>query len=279
VRNVTDIGPFTTSLTVVVPHFDCARFLGEAVSSVLDQEYRDLSVVVVDDASPAGDWLDALRPFASDERLTVLATSRNVGHYRIKNSLFPFIRSPYVGFQDADDVSHPQRFARQVRWLERGHADVVGCDFDCIDETGKVFARQRMVRRPNLWMRFGKSFTVMHPASVLRREVFEELHGFDGTATIAADTDFYLRAAYLFRLRNIRAALYRHRRWQGSLTARPDTGFGSPLRNAYAKAMRDRERARRAVRRRQDLLPLLRAQPNDVDVELRPVDLNGIRHR
>jgi glycosyltransferase involved in cell wall biosynthesis len=274
---VSDIGPFTAALTVVIPHFDSAQFLGTAVSSVLNQNYRDLSVLVVDDSSPTDEWKEALQPFSGDERLTVLATSRNVGHYRIKNTVFSLIRSPYVGFQDADDISHPQRFARQVRVLERGRADVVGCDFDCIDETGTPFERQRMVRNANLWMRFGKSFTVMHPASVLRREVLEQLHGFDGTATVAADTDFYLRAAYLFRIRNIRGALYQHRRWQGSLTARPDTGFGSPLRDDYAKAMRERERARRSVRHRRDLLPLLQASPNDMDVELALVQLRDNR--
>jgi glycosyltransferase involved in cell wall biosynthesis len=263
-------------LTVLIPHFDSARFLGMAVRSVLNQEFRDISVLVVDDASPRDDWIDALLPFRHDERLTVLRTEGNVGHYRIKNALLPHVRSRYVGFQDADDISHPRRFARQVRMLDRGRADVVGCDFECVDEAGTPYGRQRMVRNANLWMRAGKSFTVMHPASVVRREVLERLGGFDGTARVAADTDFYLRAAHLFRLRNVRGVLYRHRRWPGSLTARPDTGFGSPLRDAYARAMRERERTRRQVRsRRGNLLPLLQAPPNDIDVALEPVRLGS----
>lgn len=258
-------------LTVVLPHFGCARYLGASVASVLGQHLRDLALIVVDDASPSGAWIDALRPFAGDPRMTVLVASRNVGHYRIKNAALRLLRSPYVGFQDADDISHPERFGRQVRRLRRGRADIVGCGFERIDETGAVLSRRRMVRNGNLWMRLGKSFVTLHSTTVVRREVLERLGGFDGTARVAADSDFHLRAAHLYRIQNIRPVLYQYRLWPGSLTSSLETGFGSDVRRAYAEAMWQRERHRRLARSKEDLLPLLVAPPNDVDFDLHPI--------
>lgn len=260
-------------LTVILPHFNCPDFLGLAVGSVLQQQFQDLELIVVDDCSPDDRWMGALEPFAGDRRMTVLRTSDNVGHLRIKNAVLPFVRTPYVGFQDADDISLPGRFQHQVAMLDAGRADLVGCGIEHIDAAGVCVGRRRMVRNGNLWMRLGRSTVAHHPATVMRREVLDRLGGFDGTARLGADTDFHLRAAFLFRLRNVPRFLYQYRIWPESLTQAPATGFGSPAREAYVETMRQRERARRQARTTEELLPLLVAPPNDVEFALHPVPL------
>jgi glycosyltransferase involved in cell wall biosynthesis len=263
----------TPILTVILAHHDVPGYLGAAVASVLRQELRELRLVVVDDHSPGDEWREALRPWAGDARLEVFRTTRNVGHYRIKNRVLRGVESPYVGLQDADDESDPARFARQVELLERGRADVVGCGFRYVDEAGRVTRERRMPRNGGLWMRLGKKFVILHPTTVMRREVLERLNGFDGTARMAADSDFYLRAAHLYRIRNVPQVLYTYRVRPGSLMTDGDTGVGSPARQAYAAAMRERERARRRARSRDELLALLRAPDNDVEFDLEPVPL------
>jgi glycosyltransferase involved in cell wall biosynthesis len=263
----------TPPLTVILPHYDCAEYLAEAVASVLAQDFRDLALVVVDDRSPNDDWLSALRPFRDDLRLRVFATSCNVGWPRLKNKVLETVDSPYVGFQDADDVSLPERFRRQVRLLERDRAEIVGTAFEVVDAAGTVVRRRRMVRNGNLWRRVGKSFVTFHPTTVTRTEVLRRLGGFDGTTRIAADTDFHLRAAHLFRIRNLRAVLYRARARPDSLTGSPETGFGSAVRTAYADAMWRREQCRRKARDPAELSRLLAARANDVEFSLREVDI------
>jgi hypothetical protein len=259
------------ALTVVLAHYDCSRYLGAAVASVLNQDFTDLNLVVVDDCSPTDEWLGALRPFADDHRLLVRRASRNVGPLRIKNTVIGSTRSPYVGFQDADDISLPGRFRHQICLLAANRADLVGCSIEHIDATSQVIGRRRMVSNGNLWMRLGRSTVAHHASTVARRELFDRLGGFDGTARLGADTDFHLRAAYLFRIRNIRRFLYQYRIWPGSLTQAPTTGFGSQARVAYTETMREQERARRGASSREELLPLLVARPNDVEFTLEPV--------
>lgn len=275
VRGYTVEGAVTvdTPLAVILPHYDCDRYLGTAVASVLEQDFRDLTLIVVDDNSPGTGWREALRAFAADPRLVVYQSPRNVGPMRLDNAVLSTVRSRYVGFQDADDVSAPGRFRRQVSMLDAGRADIVGCHIEHIDEAGIPVGWRRMPRNGNLFMRLGRSTVMLHGSTVARREVFDRLGGYDASTRFGADTDFLLRASYLFRLRNVRHYLYRYRIWSGSLTQAPETGFGSQARDAYTREAAARERARRRARSRAELLPLLRVPTADVPVALRRVDL------
>ena len=151
----------------------------------------------------------------------------------------------------------------------------MGCGFRYVSADGEPLAEKRMVRRCNLWLALGKRFVSLHPTTVVRRELFDVLGGYDGTARVAADDDFIRRAARIYRVRNVPAVLYRYRRRPDSLTGAPETGHGSPVREAYRSAMLRREEERRRIRDRARLLASLRAPANDLEFELRPVDLGA----
>lgn len=262
-------------VTVLLTHYRCERFLAEAIASILGQEGVDLRLLLVDDASPDDGWLAVARELAGDPRLAVYQSTVNVGHYRLKNRLLAEVRSPFVALQDADDVSEPRRLSRQIAEMERTGAHVLGCGFAYIAEDGEVLGERRMVRRCGLWLRLGKRFVSLHPTTVVRREVFDALVGYDGTARFAADDDFILRAVRLFRVRNLPEVLYRYRQRPDSLTGSPDTGHGSAAREAYRRGMLERVAQRRRLRGRDALLASLKAPPNDVEFELRRIDLGA----
>lgn len=261
-------------VSVILPHYRCERFLAEAVGSILRQKEVDLELLVLDDASEDGRWLEAVRGFAGDPRLRVYQSSRNVGHYRLKNAAIARIRSPFIALQDADDASEPERLVRQLEALERTRAHIMGCSFRYVTEDGATLRERRMVRRCNFWLALGKRFVSLHPTTVMRREVFDVLGGYDGTARVVADDDFIRRAVHLFRVRNIPDVLYRYRQRPDSLTASPGTGYGSAMREAYREGMLRRQRERQRLRSREELLASLRAPANDVPFELRRIDLS-----
>lgn len=254
-------------ITVILPHFGCERYLFDAVSSILHQDVDELELKVIDDASPNDDWLHAIERLRGDPRLALYRTTHNVGPYRIKNRLVRATASPYIAFQDADDISHPARFRQQLHLMKQTNAQIVGCGFKYIAEDGRLVAKQRMARHVNLWMRFGRSFVALHPTTIVRSEVFETLGGFDGTTHFGADTDFFLRAAHLYRIRNVRAYLYDYRIRSNSLSTAQETGLHSQDRAHYVELMQERERQRRSLRGEALRLSLL-APPNDIDFDL-----------
>lgn len=102
--------------------------LGElttALNSILNQTWRNLEVLLIDDCSPDTDpaVLDELA--AQDERIRLIRMERNGGTYRARNAGLRAARGEYITGQDTDDWSHPQRLALQVQHLQ-GRPDLVG---------------------------------------------------------------------------------------------------------------------------------------------------------
>lgn len=102
--------------------------LGElttALNSILNQTWRNLEVLLIDDCSPDTDpaVLDALA--AQDDRIRLIRMERNGGTYRARNAGLRAARGEYITGQDTDDWSHPQRLALQVQHLH-GRPDLVG---------------------------------------------------------------------------------------------------------------------------------------------------------
>ena len=116
-KDIKDMRSARPTVSVIVPVYNCAAYLGEAVASVLDQSWRDLELIVIDDGS-TDDFPGAVQAYESDPRLVVvrqphggISAARNTGLRRVRGEM--------VGFLDADDL-WPSRdqLAEQVAFLE-----------------------------------------------------------------------------------------------------------------------------------------------------------------
>jgi glycosyltransferase involved in cell wall biosynthesis len=128
------------TVSVIVPAYKVRTTLREAVDSVLRQTFRDLEVVVIDDASPDG-CTEALVGL-DDPRLGIFRLRRNVGLAGARNAGLALSRAPFVALLDGDDVSAPHRIVRQLAAFE-GKPDLglVGCLFNRIDLQGRIVTR------------------------------------------------------------------------------------------------------------------------------------------
>jgi len=259
------------SVSVIIPHYRNEQFLFQAVESIARQEKVTVSLFVVDDCSGTNLWLKQLKQYRTDPRIHLYTTSKRVGPYRIKNAVLPLIETPFVSFQDADDVSHAHRIYEQLKVLKMKKADIVGTSFTIINSKGEELSRKKMVANANFWLKLGKSFVMLPPSITLFKRVLDALHGFDGTTMVAADTDFIYRAAYIAKMRNTANSYYYYRKHDNSLTMHPLTGIGSLLRNAYFKKILNREKIRKDTARKHLDRQMLIPPPNDVDFDLIPV--------
>jgi len=252
---------------VVVPHYNQSRFLGDSLRSILAQTYADFRLYLVDDCSTDDGWIKQIEPLRSDPRLVVFKTSKNVGCHRIKAKLIPQLSERFIASQDADDISHPLRLAKQMSALESGAADVIGCNAILIDADGNRQGVKKFPRIPYPWWLLGKSHIVLNPTSVVRRSVFDEIGSFDGTTSIGADTDFFHRAIRVFKVRNVPEPLYSYRQHSSSLTGSITTGIGSKTRKEYVESMTQRQKSLPLFPRKSQLRP----KPIDIPFELRSV--------
>jgi glycosyltransferase EpsE len=166
-------------VTVVMGAYNCAATLDEALQSLVDQTYAEWDLVVCDDASTDGTherllhWRDLL----GDGRVTVLRNPVNAKLAATLNRCLAHATGPLVARMDGDDVCVPDRFERQVRYLQT-HADVdlVGTAMRRFDVAGLADVVSPPPA-PDRWsLRTGVPFC--HATIVARREVFDAVGGY-----------------------------------------------------------------------------------------------------
>jgi glycosyltransferase involved in cell wall biosynthesis len=210
-------------LTVLMPVYNGATYVADAISSVLGQTFTDFELLLIDDGS-TDESLDVIRGFR-DPRIRVERQLHNRGLIETLNSGLQLARGALLARMDADDLSHPQRFAVQVDYL-RAHSDVAGvsCAFDMIDACGVPLANDLGRFRPTeplalRWaLHFGCFFT--HSGAMLRTSVVRGVGGFDKRYIHAEDYDLWLRLAGEHRLANVAQILLTRREHGGNVSFR-----------------------------------------------------------
>jgi hypothetical protein len=117
-RGVPSTPPRRPAVTVVVPSYNYARYLGECADSVLSQRDVDVRLIVVDDCSTDETQEVTAALAASDDRLTIVRNEVNRGHIPSVNRGLDLVTTEYVVKLDADDLLAPGALARATALLE-----------------------------------------------------------------------------------------------------------------------------------------------------------------
>ena len=124
------------AISVLLPVYNAERFIREAVDSVLFQSLGDFELLALDDGSTDGSLIILREYEARDNRVRII-TRENRGLVASLNDLIAAARGRYLARMDSDDISMPQRFERQVMFLESSPDHVaVGGWVIHIDENG-----------------------------------------------------------------------------------------------------------------------------------------------
>lgn len=169
-------------VSVIMTVFNAEDVVEQAVRSVLEQSYKNLELLVVDDCS-SDESLSLLRELAqNDDRMRVLQTATNSGTYFAKNVGLRFAIGDYVSFHDSDDISAGNRIEGQVEALDT--------DSEAI---GNYTRYQRISNEGDeIWFS-GKTNRPGYITLMFRRKQVLEAIGFFDSVRVAADTEFVNR--------------------------------------------------------------------------------------
>ena len=231
----------TPAVSVVMAAKNYARFLPEAVDSVLAQTFPDWELVIVDDGSTDA-TPDVVRPYLADTRIRYFRSDA-LGQSRAKNLGIGFSRGVFIAFLDADDAWFPTKLAEQVELLRK--CPTVGVTYtqrELIDEAGKIlgFHTETLPGGRVLPQIFLQNF-VCFSSAMVRREVFESVGVFDPSLDLSIDYDLWLRAAKHFEFRPIQKVLVKYRTGHGNLSKkladRVATAIGIMNRAVYRRGL------------------------------------------
>ena len=208
-------------VSVVMPSFESAPYLRQAVDSILQQTERNIELIIVQDGG-ARDGTEAILNEFDDERVRVVRNDTPLGLARSLNRGFAMARGEYVARMDADDISMPDRLETQVEYLDRNPPiGVVGSAVRHIDEKGRMIRMRQYHTTPGLvlWnMHF--DCAMCHPSTMFRRSVFEEAGGYSPAAKSWEDYELWTRIMRHHSMSNVPDVLLDYRIHDGAVSVR-----------------------------------------------------------
>lgn len=202
-------------VSMVMPVHNGARWLSDAIASVLAQDYADFELILVDDASSDESPAIMADAAARDTRVRLVRLDTNIGLPAALNTGFAAARGELHSWTSDDNLLRPQMLRRLVETLDaRPDADIVHADFTLIDENGAETGRSRV--GPIDRLLFGNNIGACF---LYRARVTEALGGYDVGLFGVEDYDFWLRAAQRFSFVTLNENLYLYRKHGGSLTS------------------------------------------------------------
>lgn len=135
------------SVSVIIPNYNNARRLGEAIASVEAQTVSDWDMIVIDDGSRDAQAVEKVVKGFADPRIRLCMSRRNRGPARSRNIGIHLARGDYVAFLDCDDLWAPDKLARQLDVMRETGAAMSCTAYRNLDEQrGKTSVRRPLAR-------------------------------------------------------------------------------------------------------------------------------------
>ncbi|MDD5680056.1 MAG: glycosyltransferase [Candidatus Omnitrophica bacterium] len=192
-------------ISVVIPTYNCGAYIADAIDIVLNQTYKNIEIIIVDDGS-GDDTKDILRRYAKFNTIKFLSQN-NKGPAAARNMGVKEAAGEYVAFLDADDLWEKDKLEKSVYFMEHGGFDWIATGLKKITMDGQVLDERLMkkdaygynaatgelydLKKRVFSYKFG--LPVHAPTLVIRKHCFEKSGLFDESLLIHEDTDLVLR--------------------------------------------------------------------------------------
>jgi|CXWL01.1.fsa_nt_gi glycosyltransferase involved in cell wall biosynthesis len=202
-------------ISVIMTTYNTIDFLDTAIKSILNQSWRNLELIIVDDCSTDGTRERAEQYAQTDRRVRVFCFGENRGTYWCKNYGITLAAGVAITFMDSDDISHESRLEEQFIELNKKGRVMVTCNMVRKDIAGKLIAINGAAER-------------IGPISkMIKRRVIDEVGYFD-TIRTSADDEFMQRLKLVYgkpALFNVPKVLYTALVREQSLTTDPENAI------------------------------------------------------
>jgi len=211
-------------ISVIMPVYKVEAYLAESIESVLNQDHRELELILIDDGSPdnCGAICDAYA--AKDDRVRVIHQA-NGGAAAAKNTGLRIAGGTWLSFVDSDDYLEPGAYSHMLKVLKEHQADAVQCSFrdvylthtePHIQEPCVLNERQYLVRFPKDW------YCPLLWNKLYRRSLFDGIFFEEGHKI---DDEYFTYQGFLNPCKVVldERIVYNYRRRASSVMGSPET--------------------------------------------------------
>jgi glycosyltransferase involved in cell wall biosynthesis len=203
-----------------MPVYDAEEYLRQSIDSVLGQTFGNFELLIISEHNTSNESIAIIESY-SDKRIRHIHNTTTLGLVRSLNAGLKAAKGQYIALMDADDVSLPQRFEREVRFLDtHPSVSVVGTAFQIIDENNRLIGRHSHPTDPAL-IRWELMFNdvIANSSALVRRSIYDQIGGYDQEFVESAmDYELWTRAARIADLANLPDTLLLFRQHRSSMS-------------------------------------------------------------
>ncbi len=209
-------------VSIIMPVYNAARFLNEAMQSMLQQSFTQFEFIIVNDCSTDASE-DIILSF-KDDRIVYLKNERNEGVTAALNKSIALCKGEFVARMDADDISLKDRLQKQVAFLKsRPNVAMVATTAQMIDGNGDALGVWQndliAVSDEDITALLAKTNCIVHPSVMIRKEVLQKFM-YRSEKNAAEDYDLWLRMkSHGYGIAKLEEPLLLYRVHQASVTA------------------------------------------------------------
>ncbi len=206
-------------VSVLIPlYYTNVKHLKEAIESILNQSFKDFELLILND-SPEATYLGDIVESYQDARIKYFVNEQNIGITQSRNKLLKLAKGEYLAIMDHDDISLPDRFAKQVSYLDtHPEVGVVGCYTESFPSKGHY--PTRFEDDADIKLALMTKCAVIHPSSMIRSSVLSD-NGIYYEEEFSPSEDYALWARLIpvTKFHNIPEVLF-HYRWHFNNTTK-----------------------------------------------------------
>lgn len=192
-------------VTVGIALYNHENYIKECIESIVDQTYKNLEIIVIDDGSKDQSYAVAKAALEGQTKRTYqIITRPNRGMCNTLNEIIDLSSGEYISFIGSDDFWHPEKIAKQVAYLET-HPEValVHSNSFVVDGESKVYSELNFSGKKNSGRLFEAILTgkggINTPSHLYRTSVYAKIGKYDPQFRFE-DTDFWLRLSKVYNV-------------------------------------------------------------------------------
>lgn len=215
------------TIDVIIPLYNCAQYIREAIDSVMSQTYAPERIIVIDDGSTDVSGEIVKKIIAAGTRVKLeYYHKKNGGLSSARNFGIEHSDAEFVAFLDSDDTWLPSKLEKQIKCFEAGNVNLglVYCGYQVIDENSR-FTDQHFVLKIDPEMKGEVFIKLLHSNTIsssgsgvmIKRECFRTVGLFDETLKASEDWDMWLRISEKYEIDYVNEVLVNIRRHSSNM--------------------------------------------------------------
>ncbi|WP_306010243.1 glycosyltransferase [Bacillus sp. MMSF_3328] len=177
-------------VTIIIPFYNCS-YVGKSISSALQQTYKNIEIILVDDGSTLHDQL--LKPFLN--RIVYMKKS-NGGTASALNKGFKRAKGEYIVWLSSDDIIIPEKIEKQLSFMKRENAKFSFTDYKLINDKNEILTGSGVLSnysKESLLDGLKTSCTINGSTIMMKRELLASAGIFDLSYRYAHDYEYWIR--------------------------------------------------------------------------------------